>query len=438
MRPPRPPRGAFWTYNMLLHGGAPFLVPYLALRAWRKRGRLEGLGERLGWGWETVREAAGERPVLWIHAVSVGEALVAAPLIRALRDRIPQSFLLVTTVTPTGRTVLQERCSEVDALRYFPLDFPWAVASILEAVRPVLYVALETELWPNLFFILQDRGIPFGLLNGRLSEASYRRYARFRWFMKQVLQGVSFLGMQSQADAARIQALGAPADRIQVMGNLKYDGVWEVPEEECQRLRTLLGLREEVPIWVCGSTHEGEEAGILQVFRRIRTVYPDLRLILVPRHPERFEGVARLLAREGFPWGRLSQPRDLPQPWSLLLGDTLGQLRALYGLATVAFVGGSLVPVGGHNLLEPAAWGCPVLFGPHVMHFSLEALRLTQAEGGIKVKNLKDLEVKLNALLEDPGRCQAMGQAARSVVEEHRGALGRALALLEPYLPEGR
>ena len=423
-------------YNLLIHIASPFLLGYYAGRA-RLRGKeLDGFQDRMGFSYDRLQEKIGKRPVIWIHAVSVGEVLVAAPFIHALQVRYPGHFLLVTTVTSTGRAMLQQRLPEVEATRYFPLDLPIAVNRALNAVRPALFVALETEIWPNFIAALKRRGIPAGIVNGRISPGSFSRYRRIRWFMRGVLARLDFLGMQTREDADRITAMGGPADRVTVMGNMKYDGASLSPPGKLDHLKKVLGYEEGTfpLLWVAGSTHAGEEAMVLEAYRMARVKFPHLKLAIAPRHPERFSEVAGLIEGAGFPYRRLSEKGDPLLEWKVLLVDTLGDLQPLYSLAAAVFVGGSLVPTGGHNVMEPAAWGKPVLFGPHMFNFADAADRMLRAGCGVQVRDVDELARGVIAWLENPQERDRLGEIALSVVRENRGAVDRAMSLVNRYI----
>lgn len=428
-------RESLFFYNLLLFFVGPLFLVFHAVRSiWRGKS-LRGLGDRLGLSYGDLRRQAASRPILWIHAVSVGEVNAAHPLVRELRRRYPDLFILVTTVTPTGRAVLLQKMPEADATRFFPLDFPPIVAHAIQAVRPAVFVCLETEIWPNFFTTLHRHGIPSGIVNGRISPRSFRGYSLVRRFLRPVLAGVDFFGMQTEQDADRIRRMGACPDRITVMGNLKYDGAVTPSPDRLDRLRAELGIGTS-RLWVAGSTHRGEEELILEAFRILVSEFPDLRLAIAPRHPERFEEVATLISREGIPMSRRSDACAMSRDWRTLLIDSMGELATFYGLADIAFVGGSLVPVGGHNVIEPAALGKPVVFGPHMWNFADVASRMKERGCGIEVLDAKDLAQRVRGALHTPEFRFELENRARAVVEENRGAVGRAVALIESLLPQ--
>ena len=407
------------------------LLPVLLLRlVWQGRhhpGSRRRWPERLGY--ISPLDTGG----LWLHAVSVGEVRAALPLIRALRERYPGWPLLVTTVTPTGARQLRDSLGETVQHAYLPYDLPGAVARFLARARPRLGIVMETELWPNLYRACAQRGIPLLLANARLSARSARGYGWIPGLMRDTLQA-AYIGAQSEADAARFLALGAAPERLRVTGSLKFDLV--LPEDLAARgrqLRTRLG--ETRPVWIAGSTHEGEERRLLAVHGALRERFPGLLLILVPRHPERFQRVAELCQRAGFATARRARDEAVTPATVVYLGDTMGELLLLYAAADVAFVAGSLIPGPGcHNLLEPAALGKPVVFGPWVRNFIEVSALLLEAGAGRQVNDDAQLREILAELLAQPAAGAAMGRRGQAVVAANRGALGRLLALVADLL----
>jgi 3-deoxy-D-manno-octulosonic-acid transferase len=415
-----------WLYTLLFYAATPFV---LARLAWR--GRLEPAYrqrwlERLGFYPHTP-------PLkhIWFHAVSVGEAEAAFPLIRAFQQRFPDAPVLVTTTTPTGsarvRTVLGDSVAHV----YLPYDLPDVIARFLRQFQPRLAIIMETEIWPNLYRACAVRNIPLAIVNARLSERSAKGYRRLGQFARDTLAGVNLIAAQTAADAERFASIGAKA--VKVTGNIKYDV--ELPPDYVEQARTLREtLFGQRPVWIAASTHEGEEALLLQAFTVLRVTKPDLILLLVPRHPPRFDAVAAQCLAAGWRLARRSRKETAAQADVFLL-DSLGELRLFYGAADVAFVGGSLVPVGGHNLLEPALAGVATLFGPQMFNFKQVAQGLLAAGGAWQVQNVEELAVRLGELFANPARRDAMGENGRCFVETGRGALLRVeqalVALLE-------
>ncbi len=415
-------------YSALLGVG---LLAYLP--AFLARRRRAGYGRDLAQRFGRLGDALPPEPRCWVHAVSVGESAAAVPLVEGIRQRWPELGIVVSTITPTGARIVTERLAGAAAHRYFPIDLPGPVRRALEAARPRFFIAIETELWPNFLRALARRRIPAMIANGRISDRSFRRYRRVRWLMRRVLADVAVFAMQTEEDARRIRALGAPPERVVVTGNLKSDLLPE-PSADDARGRERLGLGAEARLWIAGSTHRGEEAVVLDVFLRARARCPDLRLLLAPRHPERAGEVEELIRARGLTAARRSRlPQDAAAGAVVIL-DTVGELAELYRLAEIVFVGGSLVPVGGHNVLEPAMRGKPVLVGPHMSNFREGAELLERSGGGLVVKDGPELERELARLLEDRALVRRMGEAARDAFAGRQGAVSATLDLVGRHL----
>ena len=385
------------------------------------------LRERLGHGGSPSPAPAG-----WIHAVSVGEALAAASLVEAIHRLWPTLPLVVTTVTATGARVVQERYAGVASHRFFPLDLPGAVHRAIAAIDPAFFLCIETELWPNTLRALAARGVPTMVANGRLSDRSFRRYRLVGRFMRRVLDDVRIFAMQSDEDARRILALGARPERVVVTGNLKHEPVADPPgaPELWQRL---LGLGRDHRMWIAGSTHRGEEEQILDAHGRALAACPGLALILAPRHPERVGEVADLVAARGWTPVRRSALPAAGGPFNgrtVIVLDTVGELAQLYTIADVVFVGGSLVPAGGHNMLEPAFRKKPVLFGPHTENFREPAGLLRDHGAAILVRDAGELDSALTRLLGDHALRERLGAAGYEAVVSRHGAVRETLGLL--------
>jgi 3-deoxy-D-manno-octulosonic-acid transferase len=404
------------------------------LRPGRKRWRLErGLRERLGYLGGKC-QSTGDHPV-WFHASSVGEVQITVPLIRAVQTRFPDHRVVLSTTTETGQDVAGRLLQDPKGVFFSPLDLPWVVRKVLNTVSPRALFIAETEIWPILLDHCRRRGVPVVLFNGRISDRSFESYRRFRFFFREVLGGVVAFGMQSQEDAERIVEIGASGHRVFVTGNLKFDRPVVYPvEAETNKIRASLGLGETQPVFVAGSTHRGEEEAVLEVFRRLKGVEPAIVLILAPRHLERIDEITRSLERDGFVWVRKSQMRGEGSPGEVILLDTIGELERLYTIGTVVFVGGSLVPVGGHNILEPVAFGKPVLFGPHMENFR-DIVRIVKAEeGGVEVRDRQALFEQAQRLLVDRPYYHRVSRAARRTVQNNQGAIQKTIDLLERYL----
>jgi 3-deoxy-D-manno-octulosonic-acid transferase len=417
-----------------LYSAALHLVAPLAWRRLRREHALTNPRElRLG---QVPETPAGER-MLWLHCASVGEVQAARPLIEALLDRYPRHRLTLTTMTATGAeralALAEARRDGRLVHRFVPLDFPAAAARFVERLRPELALFFETELWPNLLHACHCCGVPVAVVNGRLSPRAFRGYRRLRPLMREALAGVDWLAAKSTADAERFAALGMAPERTSVVGSLKFDITCDDEAREVsERLRTRLGER---PVWVAGSTHEGEEALLLAAHARLRETLPEALLVLVPRHPQRFEAVAALCRQAGMPAARRSRDEWPAATAAVYLGETMGELLALYGAADLAFVGGSLAPIGGHNLLEPAALGVPVLTGHELANFVEVAEVLREADALVEVADEAALAAALARLFADEAERRRLGEAGRAVVAANRGALERTLEGLARLLP---
>lgn len=418
-------------YRFFYGAAAYLLIPVVAgvmlWRGWRERGYWENFSERFGFG------RALASPSIWVHAVSVGEVHAAGALVLNLVARYPAIPLVLTTATPAGaqraRTLFDER---VD-VRFVPFDLPGAAHRFFERVRPRLAVIFETELWPNLYHECRTHRVPLILASARLSPRSVRRYRRLLGLFADTLAQGVVIAAQAPADAERFRAVGAPAAHTHVTGNLKFD--FTVPAEARARGRELRAYHAPSrAVWVAGSTHAVEEEILLDAQRRLQRLHPHALLVLVPRHPPRFAGVAAWLGREGVPFVRVSQHIPCNADTAVLLVDSLGELLDFYAAGDVAFVGGTLVPIGGHNLLEPAALGLPILCGPHYSN-SEDIAQLLMARGALEVvHDAAELAQRLAALLADAQERSRRGELARAVLEENRGALEKLLRLVDPVL----
>jgi 3-deoxy-D-manno-octulosonic-acid transferase len=376
----------------------------------------------------------GRRRVLWVHAVSVGEVRSAAPLVTALVARYPKHRVVVTTMTPTGSRQVRELFGDRVSHCYVPYDFPGSVRRFLDRVRPEAAVIAETEFWPNIFAECGRRRIPLLLVNGRVSQVSLRGYLRVPNIARAMLANADLLCAQTRVDAQRLRNLGAPDHLIHVTGNLKFDV--ELPAQLLEEARLLRGQwGRERPVWIAASTHAGEERKVLEAYALLKRRYAELLLVLVPRHPERFQAVARLCRRRGFAVAMRSRTNGpLPVGTEVLVGDTMGELQRLYAAADVAFIGGSLVPHGGQNLLEACAVNVPVAFGPHMFHFEEISAMALERGAARQVHDVHGLAEAISLYLEYSDLRRAAGRAANTLVTDNRGALGRTLVLVEEAL----
>ena len=409
------------TYLLLI----PFLV-YWLVRGIANRDYFDRLGQRFGLGLPELERS------IWVHAVSVGEVQAAAPLVRALAKRFSQHDILVTTVTPTGAARVKALFGDTVHHAYVPFEFPHAVKALFRRTKPSAALVMETEIWPNLYRGCGIRGIPLILVSARISPKSIPGYRKLLPLIRETLSHGIIIASQSEQDADRFLSLGANPQRTHVMGNIKFDlqhdeGVVQAGREERAKL---FGDR---PVWIAASTHQGEEELVLDVHEALRARHEDLLLVLVPRHPERFGSVGELIRERGFSMVSRTEGRAAGQA-SVFLCDTMGEVPLFYAASDVAFVAGSLVPIGGHNLLEPAALGVPVVTGPH--NFNAQDIADLFIEMGAcrRVENPDELVEVVSELLANPDEAARLGRAGQKVLEDNRGALHRLLVLLEPLL----
>jgi 3-deoxy-D-manno-octulosonic-acid transferase len=424
-------------YSFLLAVVFLALLPYFVFQAAFKRKYLGNLRERLGLLPAGLNPEG--RPAIWIHAVSVGETLAAVPLVRALKERFPDHCLVISTTTKTGQSIARSRLGGLggaDGFCHFPFDWKFSVRRTLDAIGPRLVILMESELWLNFLDECENRRIPVMVANGRISDRSFPRSKRFGFFIRPLYQRVTRFVMQSLVDARRAVELGAPADRVITGGNLKYDIDADAAKiaDAAQLLKAAMAL-DDAPLLVAGSTHDGEEQIVLSVYQELRADprWTNLRLLIAPRHPERFEAVARMLEDRGLQYQRRSAPGERAE---IFLLDAMGELAAAYSLATVVFVGGSLAPIGGHNVLEPALFAKPIIVGPHMHNFREITQEFLKREAMIQV-NQSELPGALREILADPSKAQTLGENARRAVEENRGATRRTVDVAAELLRPG-
>ena len=416
-----------WLYSLLLY----LLTPIVFVRLWLRGRKAPAYRARWGERFGHVGSFA-KGPRIWIHAVSVGEAIAAAPLVRALKVAYPDHALLVTSTTPTGSAQVQRLFGDEVEHCYLPYDLPHVLRRFLGRIQPRILVVMETELWPNLFAACRARDIPVLVVNARLSERSFRGYRKILPLIRPVLRTTLVLA-QTEDDAARFRGLGAPRERVVVAGNLKFDqGVADGVPDEGRVLREQLGSSRR--IWIAASTHTGEDTPILQAHRRLLAQQPDALLIIVPRHPERFDEVASLVASMGFSFQRRSKESEADKSIEVFVGDTLGEMMIFYAASDIAFVGGSLVETGGHNPLEPAALGLPVITGPHWFNFSGIYPELLASGAARQVSDSDELAATLVEWFEDEELRRGAGAAGQQVVVRNRGALANILTRIDASL----
>ena len=411
-----------FLYALAWWAATPLVVARLAWRARRQRGYLLRLGERFG------RYAnAPAAPRIWIHAVSVGETRAAVPLIEALRERHPRHRILITHMTPTGRATSEELFGDSVERAWLPYDLGFAVRRFLAHFRPEIGIILETEIWPRLLEEAARARVPVVLANGRLSERSARRYAKVPALTRWAFRNLAGLAAQTEGDAARFAAIGAPQPAV--LGNVKFD--LEVPAAMIERgreFRERFGARRKV--WVAGSTREGEEALLLDAFAAMAAA-PEVLLVIVPRHPQRFDDAAALAESRGFVVARRSAQGAIPEGVRVVIGDSMGEMLAYYAAADAVVIGGSLLPFGGQNLIEASALGRPVIVGPHTYNFEEAAKGAIKAGAAVRVRDAKEALAAAAAITADEARCREMGKKARAFVQSHRGAVDRLVAWIE-------
>ncbi len=410
-------------YTLLLHLALPLVVLRLWWRGRRQPEYRQHIGERFGF-----YPSQENGKIIWLHAVSLGETRAAAPLIHALQALHPDHRILLSHMTPTGRAAGVELFGDSVLRCYLPYAYPWAIRCFLQHYRPAIGLLLETELWPNLAADCRRNGTPLLLVNARLSKKSYRRYARFPSLTSACLRNLSAVAAQTAADAQRLEALGAQA--VRVLGNLKFDAE-PAPAllERGKELRQRFGAMR--PVFLAASTRDGEEALLLDALAEIR---PDWLSVIVPRHPQRFDEVAALLEKRGFSWQRRSANQPIAAVTQVVLGDSMGEMSAYYAASDIAYIGGSLLPYGGQNLIEACAVGVPVLLGPHTYNFTEAAEQAIATGAAVRVETARELLQQVRGLLAEPERRRAMAQAGQAFAARHGGTTRQTLEMIEPFL----
>jgi 3-deoxy-D-manno-octulosonic-acid transferase len=421
----------YWIYSAMLAAGLLVGLPYWLLQMLRHGKYRAGLGERLG-RIPPRLVARAAQPSIWVHAVSVGEVLAVSGLVAELKNRFPEYRVVISTTTDTGQQLARSRFGTENVF-YFPLDFAFAIRPYLRTLRPELIVIAETEFWPNFLRLARASDARIAVVNARISDRSRPGYWRFRRLLTGSLRQVDLFLTQTEEDARRLVEIGAPVERVQVTGNLKFDLPAPVSPPIVASLRTAFQQANTNPVIVCGSTVDGEEPILLQAFVNVLASYPRAALILAPRHPERFNQVAALLEQLGIHFWRRSLWGGDPISGGVLLIDTIGELAALYSLADVAFVGGSLVPRGGHNIIEPALHGVPIIVGNHTENFR-DIVSLFQTRDAVRVVGPAELPLVLMELFANPAELAELGRRAAETLRAQMGATHRTMQALQKLL----
>jgi 3-deoxy-D-manno-octulosonic-acid transferase len=429
---------AAWLFNAIYILALAAWTPVVLWQHWVQGKPRGGWRERV-WGerLDLPSATSGEpqRPVLWLHAVSVGEVNLLATLVPALRERYPNYRFAISATTDTGLALARERFPADMVLR-FPLDFSWAMATVLQQLRPSAVVLAELEIWPNLLRQLQQKQVPVIVVNGRLSEKSFARYRWVRWVMAPIFRSLSLVLVQTEEYRERFIALGVPKKRCRVSGSIKFDSARiDRDNPATQTLRSWAGVSDSEVIWLAGSTSAPEEEIVLQVFQRLRAACPKLRLVLVPRHRERFEEVAKLCEQSPFKIVRRSQANDEPiERWDVLLADTIGELSAWWGVADIGFVGGSMGTRGGQSMIEPAGYGVAICFGPNTANFRDVVSLLRGADAAVVVRNAEEMQAFIERCCQDATYRSSLGHSAQAIAKSQTGATARTIEALAPFL----
>ncbi len=422
-------------YNILFFLGGTLVLPFLLVQALTLKKRRATVLQRLGAG---LNPPGFRRRPIWIHALSVGEVLASAPLIEKMRASCHNYPLVLSVSTMTGNEIAEKMFkTDVDYIFFFPYDFLFAVRKAVHCIDPALFVLVESDIWPNILYELNRRGVPAILVNGRLSPGSFSGYKVLSFFMKSVFSTMSVICAQCAADARRFEAIGVPEERIKITGNMKFDHrVGARSEHQMEGLRRSMNIPSWRRILLAGSTHEGEEAIVLDAFTQLKKHHDDLVLLIVPRNPERARAVSQLFASSGWSVGVMTDLKDMSSEvtYEVIVVDAMGLLGKLYALADISFVGGSLVRQGGHNPLEPAAYASPVIFGPDMSDFAWIAEELVQSGGAVQITDSEDFIKAVSALLTDKDKAKQMGEQAMLVFEKNKGAVEKTLEIIQGVL----
>lgn len=427
----------YLLYNLLIYLLIPLILPYFIFRFFTKKRYRSGIKERLGYyPDERLSRVAGKK-VIWLHSVSVGEVIASIPLVMELKNRHPNYSIVMSTVTDTGRETAINKMPFLDAVVFFPFDFNFSVNNAIDKIRPVIFIMLETEIWPNFLNGLNRRNIPAILINGRISDRSYTRYLSVRFFIKEVLKNISAFGMQSAADTERIINMGADKEKVARTGNLKFEHkVKEISSEAVKDMKSSLNIKEDEKVILAGSTHKGEDEGVIKAYLTICKAIRELPLLIIaPRHLDRLPEIEAILKRYNLSFIRKTMIKkgEASVKYSVILLDTIGELLTLYSIASVVFIGGSLVPIGGHNILEPAIYKKPILFGPYMHNFREIADEFKNKKACVEVKDADEAAKETIHILKNPEIGRGLGERGFSVMVENRGALEKSIKLIERF-----
>ncbi len=408
----------YFTYTLILTLGLIVTFPYYLIRF---RKYLPTLADRFGF-----LKLPQLQDAIWIHAVSVGEVKAVEKLVERLRQQFPGKPLVVSTATPTGQQLARARADVIDHAFYFPIDLPWCARRAIERIRPRMVIIAETEIWPNFLRACRRRAIPVVMINGRISDKSFARYRLVRRWLRTVFKDYTVIGMQSEMDRRRIEAIGADPRKVTVFGNLKYDVVGACRPVESTLAGVLARWRE---VWIAASTMPGEEEPVLDAFTSLRATHPRLKLVIAPRHADRFDTVEEIIRRRGIAFMRRTR---LDADGDVLLLDTIGELASVFEYATVVFMGGSLVSKGGHNVLEPARYHKPIVFGPHMENFRDMSRLFLEARAAVQIQNAEELAPAVGDLLSNVSKAAELGRNALTIVQQNTGATDRVVRFLQP------
>ncbi|MBN2516657.1 MAG: 3-deoxy-D-manno-octulosonic acid transferase [Deltaproteobacteria bacterium] len=427
-------------YNLILFIAAFFLVPYYVMRILLTGKYRKSIGAKFGFIPRDSIENMKGSPRIWVHAVSVGEVTAAAPIVSSLRELFPSACIILSTSTETGQDMARRMVPDATSYIYYPLDIPFVVRKVINLTEPDIFVPVETEIWPNFIRICREKGLKIVMVNGRISPRSFKRYSKTKFFWRNVLTSVDEMGMISPVDAERITALGVNSSRVSIVGNAKYDSLASRADDTLKHeMSNRLSIAPGSRVFVAGSTHDGEETVVLRVYKKLLEYYPDFLLVIIPRHIERRGEVLSCAEEEGFndciTMSDMNRGKRRTRERVTII-DVIGELFKIYSLATIVFCGGSLVPRGGQNILEPAAWGKVIFYGPSMEDFSDEKRLLEEAGAGITVTGEEDLFKEIRKVMGDTARLSERGEAGRRIVASNMGASRRYAEMISAWLGE--